>query len=124
MDKKLLGRWGEEKAAEYLRKKGCKVIGLNYSCRFGEIDIIAEDGAFIVFVEVKLRASASFAAAREAVNSAKQQRLISAAELWLSQNPTSKPARFDVMEVYAPQGALSGDIKINRIEDAFSGLGW
>ena len=67
MDKKLVGRFGEQTAAEFLKKKHYKIIGMNYSCRFGEIDVIAENKKYIVFVEVKLRKSDSFAEAREFV---------------------------------------------------------
>ncbi|MBE7017396.1 MAG: YraN family protein [Ruminococcaceae bacterium] len=118
MDKKLLGRFGEEQAARYLKKKKYKIIGMNYSCRFGEIDIIAEDKLFTVFVEVKLRKNAAFAQAREFVTAAKQQRVMTAAQLWLSLNPTEKQPRFDVIEVYAPEGN-GGEIQINHIENAF-----
>ena len=118
MDKKLLGRFGEEQAAKYLKNKKYKIVGMNYSCRFGEIDVIAEDKKFLVFVEVKLRKNASFAQAREFVTVAKQQRVMTAAQLWLSQNPTEKQPRFDVIEVYAPNGE-AGEIRINHIENAF-----
>ncbi len=118
MDKKLLGRFGEEQAAKYLKNKKYKIVGMNYSCRFGEIDVIAEDKKFLVFVEVKLRKNAAFAQAREFVNAAKQQRVMTAAQLWLSLNPTEKQPRFDVIEVYAPNGE-AGEIIINHIENAF-----
>lgn len=118
MDKKLLGRWGEEKAAEYLKRKKYSVIGMNYSCRFGEIDIIAEKGGYIAFVEVKLRKDAGFAQAREYVTCAKQRRIIAAAQLWLAVNRTDKQPRFDVIEIYAPDG-MDGEIRVNHIENAF-----
>ena len=60
--KKLLGREGE--AARYLERKGYEILGLNYSCRYGEIDVIAEKGGYAAIVEVKLRESAEFAEAR------------------------------------------------------------
>ncbi len=119
MDKKLVGRWGEQLAADYLKKKRCKIIGLNYSCRFGEIDVIAESREYIIFAEVKLRKDNSFADAREFVTRSKQERLIKTASLWLSQNETKLQPRFDVIEIYAPQGVNSKDIKINHIENAF-----
>ncbi len=118
MEKKLLGRWGEEQAAAYLKKKRYKIIGLNYSCRFGEIDIIAENRQCIAFVEVKLRKNADFAEAKEFVTRGKQEHIKSAAQMWLSQNPTDKVLRFDVMEIYAPEG-INGRININHIENAF-----
>ena len=116
MDRKLIGRWGEQAAAEFLRKKRYKITGMNYSCRFGEIDVIAENRRYVVFAEVKLRRSAAFAAAREFVTAAKQRRVIAAAEHWLAANPTEKQPRFDVIEVYGENGRI---YKINHIENAF-----
>ncbi len=118
MDKKLLGRFGEEQAANYLKKKKYKILGMNYSCRFGEIDVIAGNRDFIVFAEVKLRRSSSFAEAREYVTYSKQQRIMTAAQLWLAANPSDKQPRFDVIEIYAPLGD-KGEIRINHIENAF-----
>ena len=118
MEKRELGRFGEERAARYLRLRGYRILETNYACRLGEIDLIAKKGGYIVFVEVKLRKSADFAAAREFVTAAKQQRIRSTAALWLSQNETALQPRFDVVEIYAPQGA-EGRITINHIENAF-----
>lgn len=118
MDRRLLGRWGEEQAARYLKRRGYAIVGMNYACRFGEIDIIAKKRGFIVFAEVKLRKDAAFAQAREFVTRAKQERVIAAAELWLSQNETELQPRFDVIEIYAPEGA-EGRIKIEHLENAF-----
>lgn len=119
MDRKLLGRWGEEKAAEYLKKKHYKIIGMNYACRFGEIDVIAEKGGFVAFVEVKARKNADFAQAREFVDARKRKRLTAAAELWLASNGGNRQPRFDVIEIYAPNGTDSRNIRINHIENAF-----
>ena len=58
---KLTGAWGEAIAAEYLRKKHFKIISNGYHSRFGEIDLIAQNRKYLVFVEVKLRKSAKFA---------------------------------------------------------------
>ena len=69
----LLGPWGEAAAAAYLRKKGFRIEAMNYRTRLGEIDIIAADRRYLIFCEVKLRKSADFAAAREFVDSRKQQ---------------------------------------------------
>ena len=57
----LLGRWGEGVAAEYLRRKRYTITAANYRCRFGEIDLIAENRKYLIFVEVKLRKNARFA---------------------------------------------------------------
>ena len=118
-DTKELGRFGESQAERYLRRRGYRTVKKNFSCRFGEIDLIVADRKYIVFVEVKLRRSADFAAAREFVTQAKQQRVIAAASLWLSRHETELQPRFDVVEVYAP-GGLFGRTEINHIEDAFS----
>ena len=116
---KLSGAWGEALAAEYLRKKHYKIIASGYRCRFGEIDLIAQDRKFLVFVEVKLRKSANFAQAMEYVDQAKQDRLHSTAALYLSQNPTRLQPRFDVIEIYAPDGMETKRPVINHLEDAF-----
>lgn len=118
-ENKLLGRWGEDRAAEYLKKKGYRILGRNYSCRMGEVDIIAQKGRFLVFAEVKLRKSDGFAKAMEFVTEAKQRRVIAAAELWLQANPNKAQPRFDVIEVYAPAGLQTEKPEINHIEDAF-----
>lgn len=118
MEKKLLGRWGEERAARFLESRGYKITGMNYSCRFGEIDVIAENRKFLVFAEVKLRKNGSFAEAREFVTAAKCERVKISAELYLAANPTKKQPRFDVIEIYAPHGS-DGEISINHIENAF-----
>lgn len=104
MPSDLLGRWGEGIAAEYLRKKRYTIVAANYRCRFGEIDLIAENRQFLVFVEVKLRKSAAFAEAMEFVDRRKQERLKETAAIYLSQNETQKQPRFDVIEIYAPEG--------------------
>lgn len=115
----LLGAWGEVLAAEYLRKKRYEIIAMGFRCRFGEIDIIARNRLYLVFVEVKLRKSAGFAAAREFVDSKKQNRLRLTAELYLSQNPTGLQPRFDVIEIYAPEGEKTSHPVIHHLEDAF-----
>ncbi len=119
MNTKLLGRWGETLAAQYLKEKGYKISGLSYKTRLGEIDIIAEDKKHVVFVEVKLRKSDAFAAGREYVDKNKIRRIISTAQLWLSDKDTEKQPRFDVLEIYAPQGAETKNPTINHIENAF-----
>ena len=119
MDKKKLGNYGEDKAAAYLRRKGYKIADRNFSCRFGELDIVARKGLYIVFVEVKLRKNDSHGEAREFVTAAKQRRIISAALTWLNQNNCELQPRFDVIEVYAPEGERTRKAEINHIEDAF-----
>ncbi len=119
MNTKLIGRWGEAKAGEFLRHKGYNLIGMNYTTRFGEIDLIAENREYVVFIEVKLRKSADFAEAREFVDSRKISKIKTVAEIWLSQNETEKRARFDVIEIYFSGDINNGDEKLIHIEDAF-----
>ena len=116
----IAGAWGEQIAAAYLLKKKFRIIGTNYRCRFGEIDIIAASRTYLVFVEVKLRKSSTFAAAADFVDNRKQERLRTTAELYLSENPTHLQPRFDVIEIYAPDGINTAKPTINHIEDAFS----
>jgi len=119
-DTRLLGRFGEAAAAEYLRKKGYRLLGMNYRTRLGEIDVIASVGGFVVFAEVKLRRSDAFAQAREFVTPAKQRRLIAAAESWMQSSGCGLQPRFDVIEVYAPQGVQTRQPTIRHWENAFS----
>ena len=116
---KLSGAWGEALAAEYLRKKHYKVVAAGYRCRFGEIDLIVSNRHYLVFVEVKVRKSGDFAAAREYVNRAKQDRIRVTASMYLSQNPTNLQPRFDVIEIYAPEGIHTIHPEILHMEDAF-----
>ena len=115
----LLGAWGESVAAEYLKKKRYRIISTCYRSRFGEIDLIAVNKSFLVFAEVKLRRSDAFAMGREFVDRHKQNRLRTTAGMYLSENPTTLQPRFDVIEIYAPQGIQTVDPEINHIEDAF-----
>lgn len=116
---KLTGSWGEALAAEYLRKKHYQILAVGFHSRFGEIDLIAKDRKCLVFVEVKLRKNADFASAREYVNRSKQDRIRATASVYLSRNPTDLPSRFDVVEIYAPDGVETKDPVIEHMEDAF-----
>ena len=117
--KKLIGQWGEDQACEYLRRKGWKILGRNYTCRFGEIDVIASKRGCLAFVEVKLRRNAEFAEAREFVDQRKQERLRTAALSWLSENDTGLQPRFDVIEIYGTPGTDFRDLTIRHYENAF-----
>ena len=115
----IVGAWGEALAWEYLRKKRYTLEAAGFHCRFGEIDLIVRNKHFLVFVEVKLRKSDAFARAADHVDPRKQRRLISTASFYLSQHPTELRTRFDVIEIYAPQGALTVEPQIHHLEDAF-----
>jgi len=113
MNTTLTGREGEAKAADYLRRKKYEIMGANYRCRFGELDLIAKKRELVVFVEVKLRKNDRFGAAADAVTLSKQEKLRKAAASWLASHDCDAPARFDVIEIYTDTG------RINHIENAF-----
>lgn len=106
-------------AADYLRKKRYTIVAAGFRTRVGEIDLIAQDRKHLVFIEVKLRKSNRFAQAMEFVDVHKQNRIRSTAAIYLSQNPTELPCRFDVIEIYAPEGIATKKPVINHLEDAF-----
>ena len=117
---KRLGQWGEELVAEELRKQGGSILACNFRSRFGEIDLIAEKDGYLCFIEVKLRKSDSFAPARAFVDVHKQRKLRVTAEFFLTKHPelVLQP-RFDVAEVYAPQGVETRKPRIVYWENAF-----
>ena len=96
----LLGRKGEDLAASYLRQQGYRLLARNYRQRYGEIDIIARDGACIAFVEVKTRQAGSPFLPFEAVSLRKQRQIARVAQAYLAANRLfDTPARFDVISV-------------------------
>ena len=115
----LSGAWGEALAAEYLRKKRYEIVAAGYRSRFGEIDLIVRNKKYLVFVEVKLRKTADFAKAMEYVDHRKQDKIRITASMYLSQNPTVLQPRFDVIEIYAPEGTATSKPQIYHMEDAF-----
>lgn len=109
-----IGTVYENKAVLFLQKKGYQIVKQNFRCRQGEIDIIAKDGKYLVFVEVKYRKNAYEGAALEAVTPQKQRRIIQAAKFYLycrAQGNMELPCRFDVV-------AFEGE-KIIHIPNAF-----
>lgn len=119
MNTKLQGSWGEALALDYLKKIKYIPVGMGYRSRYGEIDLIVKNAGFIVFVEVKVRKNDKFAEAREFVDKNKQQRLMRTAELWLIQHETTLQPRFDVIEIYAPNGTDTVKPKLIHLENAF-----
>ena len=114
---KLTGRWGEAKAAAFLRKKGYTILAVGYTSRFGEIDLIAQKQRYLAFVEVKLRSGSFAGLPREAVDRRKQERLRAAAACYLSQHDLDAPARFDVAEVYTD--GVHRPLRLEYLENAF-----
>lgn len=102
------GRAGEDYAAEWLEKHGYRIVERNYHSRFGEIDIIAEDSQYIVFVEVKTRAQGSIVSPAEAVTRSKQKKILLTAQLYLQKSPSPLQPRFDVAAVTTLYGEPLG----------------
>ena len=112
MNTKIYGQEGEILAKKYLVKNKYKIVETNYSCKIGEIDIIAKDKDELVFIEVKERATKQFGLPREAVTDYKQNKIRMVAQFYLQtiQNFDCK-CRFDVIEIL--------DKKVNHIIGAF-----
>lgn len=99
MNKTLRGKTYEAKAEAWLCARGLRPIARNFSARGGEIDLIMEDDATVVFVEVRFRASRQFVGALESITREKQRRLVHTASCWLQRYPAqaARPCRFDVV---------------------------
>ncbi|MDR1565214.1 MAG: YraN family protein [Oscillospiraceae bacterium] len=117
--KAIKGRQGEEYAAEYLRSKGFAILEMNFSFRQGEIDIIAQNDAYIVFTEVKTRSSSPLVSGVEAVNPAKRRRIVLASMHYLASHVSKLQPRFDVIEVNIRRGEAFVPLGLNHIENAF-----
>lgn len=115
----LLGPWGEEQAVKLLRKKHYTIVACNYHSRFGEIDIIAQNRKYLAFVEVKLRKNSAYGEAREFVDRRKQTRIRQTAMIWLETHETDLQPRFDVIEIYAPDGMDTKNPQLMHLENAF-----
>ena len=110
------GILGEQLAAACLEQRGMRLVERRYRCRFGEIDLVAWDGDTLCFVEVKARTNCAVGLPREYVTAKKQEKLRSAALLYLSERGLDCPARFDVAEVYLKAGRRA---RIDYIKNAF-----
>ncbi|HET9113029.1 MAG TPA: YraN family protein [Burkholderiales bacterium] len=101
----------ERRAADYLLTQGLTLCERNFRCRAGEIDLVMRDGATLVFVEVRQRSSLKFGGAIASIDSRKQQKIIVAAQFYLSGLSSYPPCRFDAL-------LIEGDT-INWLRDAF-----
>lgn len=116
--RKRIGRQGEEIAAAYLADRGYRILDRNWSCPTGELDMVAEDDAALIFVEVRTRRGNRFGTAEESVTPAKQIRLIELAQTYLQEVEPPHPTwRIDVVTVQLGQGLP----QVNHIENA---VGW
>ena len=111
---------GEDRVANFLRKKGAVIVKRNYSCRFGEIDIIAEYNEYILFVEVKTRKNDSLISGLEAVDAHKRERIVLTAKDYISKTKTSLQPRFDVACVTVLENEKGvTEYKLKYIKNAF-----
>jgi len=106
------GASAEALAAEFLQSQGLRILDRNYRCRFGEIDLVAESGQTLIFVEVKARKSEGFGGAAESVTASKRRRIVAAARHYLAASG-ERSARFDVVLVRGEPP------KLEWIADAF-----
>lgn len=110
------GKEGEEKAVALLVEKGFEIIERNYRYGKGELDIIARDKEFLVFVEVKSRESLEYGKPEEAITKRKMSQIRKITEAYLAEkNITNENIRFDVVAILF----LNGEISIEHYENAF-----
>ena len=119
MQRRGLGIKGEDLAAGYLRKKGFTILERNFSCRLGEIDIIARQGNYLVFVEVRTRSGKEYGLAQESITLSKINRLRKLACFYLAvkRRHAGSEVRFDVIAVHC--AGVAGSMEITHIENAF-----
>nr|CRH08031.1 Putative endonuclease distantly related to archaeal Holliday junction resolvase [Candidatus Magnetococcus massalia] len=121
LSRKLLGDQGERAAAQRMRQQGYKILHRNVRTRYGEIDLIAQQGETLIFCEVKARRGATSGHPAEAIDPRKQAKLIQLAQAWLQQHPqwSEAPCRFDAALVYEEHKQW----QVTIIQDAFR-PGW
>ena len=91
------GSAAEDAAANFLARQGLQIVARNYRTRMGEIDLVARDGATLVFVEVRMRSSQRFGGGAESIGPRKQARIVAAARQYLARLRREPPCRFDVV---------------------------
>lgn len=115
MQKNTYGKRSEIIASDFLKKKGYKILETNYKNKIGEIDVIALDGDYIVFVEVKARLSQKFGHPFDAIDERKQQKIHAVASLYMVKNQKyGTNCRFDAISILGLE-----DPEITHIVDAF-----
>lgn len=121
-----IGQFGEDEAVRLLIEKGYEILGRNVICNGNEIDIVARDMKYVVFVEVKTRTVfhglSRFGSAASAVDNDKKAKIYAAAKSYLKENPQRRVPRYDVIEVYVEKNEQSIKLqRINHIPKAFGG---
>lgn len=113
------GALGERFAADYLEQQGYTVLTTNFRTRFGEIDIIAQKGDILAFVEVKTRASTMLEPPEAAVTPSKRKKIVKTALYYLQAHPTGLQPRFDVVAITTKSKASFEVLEILHLTDAF-----
>ena len=118
MNTRHKGQAWEKRAKRYLCSQGLSSLATNFSCRFGELDLIMRDDPWIVFVEVRYRNTEKYGGGLESIDNRKQQRIIQSAQCFLAKHPmhATSPCRFDAVTI----GIVGGTQKISWIKDAFN----
>lgn len=112
MLKRLLGQTAEARAEAFLKTQGLVTVARNWHCRFGELDLVMQDGETLVFVEVRLRSRSDYGGAAASVTPTKQKKLVAAARLYLAGLKREPACRFDVL-------AWDGDAAPRWLKNAF-----
>ncbi len=120
--RKELGDWGERLAADYLRRQGYIIRETKFRCPVGEIDVVAERGQYLVFVEVRTKRGQAFGTPEESVTLSKAEKLVELAHTYLQTHDALPPFwRIDVVAVeFTSRGRLS---RVELIENAVSDIG-
>jgi putative endonuclease len=108
------GAQAEHHAANFLQRNGLKLLLQNYRCRYGEIDLILQDGSTLVFAEVRLRSRADFGGAAASITASKQAKLVRTAQHYLATLARIPPCRFDAVLLQTPD-----DSNIEWLKNAF-----
>lgn len=103
----------EQLAAHWLQARGLRILQRNFSCKAGEIDLIAQDDTHLVFIEVRARSNSRYACAAASVDRRKQQRLLRTAQRFLQKHPSAArmPCRFDVIAIQPRQSPADADVR-------------
>lgn len=112
---RIIGAKGEDIASSYLTSKGYRIIDRNFQTKLGELDIIAEKGEFIIFIEVKYRSNLSFGYPYEAVNSHKLFKLQKMVEVYMVTNKVKKQPKVEVLSIWDE----NGETKIKHYTDLY-----
>lgn len=115
-DTKIIGSWGESVAVQFLEKNKYEILTRNFKCRQGEIDIIAKNKEYLIFVEVKTRSNIFYGIPSQAVNEKKKKNIYKATKYFLHVNKLEEHyIRFDVIEVYI----VKDKFEINHIKQVW-----